>query len=63
MDDDVSWNSIAAAQEKEEEEEDEGDMPVVSGELHQTKPLLLTVRFARQTLPRPSFGKSCGRDG
>uniref|UniRef100_A0A8C8ACT7 BUD13 homolog n=2 Tax=Strigidae TaxID=30459 RepID=A0A8C8ACT7_9STRI len=30
VDDDVSWNSIAAAQEKEEEEEDEGDMPVVA---------------------------------
>ncbi|KFQ02696.1 BUD13, partial [Haliaeetus albicilla] len=30
VDDDVSWNSIAAVQEKEEEEEDEGDMPVVA---------------------------------
>lgn len=30
VDDDVSWSSIAAAQENEEEE-DEGDMPVVSG--------------------------------
>ncbi|KFV56464.1 BUD13 [Gavia stellata] len=29
VDDDVSWNSIAAVQEKEEEE-DEGDMPVVA---------------------------------
>uniref|UniRef100_A0A8C4U2L2 BUD13 homolog n=1 Tax=Falco tinnunculus TaxID=100819 RepID=A0A8C4U2L2_FALTI len=30
VDDDVSWNSIAAVQEKEEEEEDESDMPVVA---------------------------------
>uniref|UniRef100_A0A452HG30 BUD13 homolog n=1 Tax=Gopherus agassizii TaxID=38772 RepID=A0A452HG30_9SAUR len=30
VDDDVSWNSISAAQEKEEEEEDEGDLPVVA---------------------------------
>lgn len=30
VDDDVSWSSIAAAQDNEEEE-DEGDMPVVSG--------------------------------
>lgn len=36
MDDDVSWNSIAAAPEKEEEE-DEGDMPVVSGGSRQTR--------------------------
>lgn len=45
MDDDVSWNSIAAVQEKEEEE-DEGDMPVVSRELrkmgfHKLNPFLL----------------------
>uniref|UniRef100_A0A8C3I6C1 BUD13 homolog n=1 Tax=Chrysemys picta bellii TaxID=8478 RepID=A0A8C3I6C1_CHRPI len=30
VDDDVSWNSISAAQEKEEEAEDEGDLPVVA---------------------------------
>ncbi|XP_038236643.1 BUD13 homolog isoform X1 [Dermochelys coriacea] len=30
VDDDVSWNSISAAQEKEEVEEDEGDLPVVA---------------------------------
>ncbi|XP_041314121.1 BUD13 homolog isoform X2 [Pyrgilauda ruficollis] len=30
VDDDVSWNSIAAGPDKEEEEEDEGDMPVVA---------------------------------
>ncbi|XP_051668141.1 BUD13 homolog isoform X8 [Manacus candei] len=30
VDDDVSWNSIAAAPQKEEEEDDEADMPVVA---------------------------------
>lgn len=52
MDDDVSWNSIAAAPEKEEEE-DEADMPVVSGESHQTRSHTLSL-FLRS--PRISLG-------
>lgn len=73
MDDDVSWNSIAAAPEKEEEE-DEGDMPVVSGESPQTPSHTLSLflgspraslweELAKAPLPALCFGVFCLRDG
>lgn len=73
MDDDVSWNSIAAAPEKEEEE-DEGDMPVVSGESRQTRSHTLSLflgshrvslweELAKAPLPALCFGVFCLRDG
>lgn len=58
MDDDVSWNSIAAVQEKEEEEEDEGDMPVVSGELGQIQFRKLNP-FSLWSTSCVSLGSAC----
>lgn len=74
MDDDVSWNSIAAAPEKEEEEEDEGDMPVVSGGSRQTRShtrnlflrsprVSLWEELAKAPLPALSPGGFCLSDG
>lgn len=53
VDDDVSWNSIAAAQEKEQEEEDAGDMPVVSGEPRPAQPSPRLVSPSGQRWPSP----------
>lgn len=58
MDDDVSWNSIAAAPEKEEEE-DEADMPVVSRESRLTPSVCsyshLVSPFGKNLLKRLSL--------
>lgn len=74
VDDDVSWNSIAAAPDKEEEEEDEGDMPVVSGESRQARSHTLSLfwrslrvslwkELARAPLPALCWGGCCLRGG